>query len=1048
MVSIGPTIRVSGESEYRQALRRIYSETKTLDKQMEGLKNSFNKYDSELSKNKKTSEMLTKKIEKQKTVVDATKTTYERANQKFNDTVSLYENQREKTEQLDKTYTEHSKTVDGLRDLYGKESIAVKEAEEAQAKMKKELEDSQKQQDKYYQEVFRSAEVMEEWNGKVSQAEAELENYKTELINVGNTLQSVGQDMQNFGEKMANVGDWMSTHITAPLTAIGVASVKQASDFEDGMRKIYTIAQEGEKPMAEMREELIALSRETGFSLEDLAEAAYQSVSASVDAANATEFLATATQLARAGFTSTTNSVDLLTTVMNAYGKGTYDAAYISDVLLRTQNDGKTIIDELAGSMGTVIPTAANYNISLEQLAAAYATMTKQGVNTARATTFMNAMFTELEKEGSGVAIILEEETGKSFAQLMGEGYNLSDVLGILYHNVGDDIEQFQRLFGNVRSGKAAAALTADNFGILNYEMERMADTTGQTAYAIEMLQSPSLEAKKVLNEFKLTAVDIGTVLIQDWMPTFQEVANKIHDVAIAFHNLDPNVKSFLTKAGLVVAAVGPILSAGGRFIKNAGKVIGFIGEITKEVSLGEGVIGKLAIGIGKIAPFVGIGAAVGAGMYLLADATYKSMEADWEKIKSQEGLTSEMEKTKKAVDDLDSYYKGQLRAQQENLESTMMQVEVIKSLTAEYNNLVDETGLATEESQRMADVLIEELCEALGMSEEEVRSLIDENGKFTKSMDEVISKIEEEAKMAAVKELLKTTIIKQVEAQRNLEQASKDVAYQQGRVKTTEENLKKAQDELNRAQQRGGEDLTLYKKKVDDARLANKYANDTLKDLQTTERQAAREVQSLAQDHDYYMGVIAQSTGQAADGMASEFAEGTSSMKVSMDEAYQYIMGRIATISSEWAKQSFSATVNVGYSIGAGIESGIKQVTKTVTKASQTLGKNSTKFVARGAMVQSPSRATMETGKYIGEGLIVGMDSMLKAVNHSAQAMANVALGEQYYLPAPTSERSISAPISVAVNVNGNVDDPHGLADEVSELIIAKLRGESEVFA
>ena len=54
----------------------------------------------------------------------------------------------------------------------------------------------------------------------------------------------------------------------------------------------------------------------------------------------------------------------------------------------------------------------------------------------------INAMFTELEKGSSNVSKILMEKTGKSFAQLMGEGNSLADVLRILYNSVGNDNEQ------------------------------------------------------------------------------------------------------------------------------------------------------------------------------------------------------------------------------------------------------------------------------------------------------------------------------------------------------------------------------------------------------------------------------------------------------------------------------------------------------------------------------------------------------------------------------------------------------------------------------
>ena len=69
--------------------------------------------------------------------------------------------------------------------------------------------------------------------------------------------------------------------------------------------------------------------------------------------------------------------------MVNAYGDAAGGMANVSDHLLAVQNLGKTSVDELASSIGKVIPVAAAYNVSLDDLSAAYAIMTKSGVATA-----------------------------------------------------------------------------------------------------------------------------------------------------------------------------------------------------------------------------------------------------------------------------------------------------------------------------------------------------------------------------------------------------------------------------------------------------------------------------------------------------------------------------------------------------------------------------------------------------------------------------------------------------------------------------------------
>ena len=52
----------------------------------------------------------------------------------------------------------------------------------------------------------------------------------------------------------------------------------------------------------------------------------------------------------------------------------------MADMLIMTQNLGKTTVDELASSMGKVIPTAKSLNVDLDELCGSYAVMTANGI--------------------------------------------------------------------------------------------------------------------------------------------------------------------------------------------------------------------------------------------------------------------------------------------------------------------------------------------------------------------------------------------------------------------------------------------------------------------------------------------------------------------------------------------------------------------------------------------------------------------------------------------------------------------------------------------
>ncbi len=123
-------------------------------------------------------------------------------------------------------------------------------------------------------------------------------------------------------------------------------------------------------------------------------------------------------KLAKGGFTDGAKAVDVLTTAINAYGLEASDATRVSDLLITTQNLGKTTVDELASSMGTVIPVANASNFSIEELSASYAQLTKKRCGNSGIGNVLKSNAVRVVKSGSIADITLRDLTGKGFADL------------------------------------------------------------------------------------------------------------------------------------------------------------------------------------------------------------------------------------------------------------------------------------------------------------------------------------------------------------------------------------------------------------------------------------------------------------------------------------------------------------------------------------------------------------------------------------------------------------------------------------------------------
>ena len=299
------------------------------------------------------------------------------------------------------------------------------------------------------------------------------------------------------------------------LAAAGIGKMLQAaftegSAFETEVAKVGTIADTTKVPIGELKEQISDLSGTMGIAAGDLAEATYQAISAGQDTGDAVAFAGQAAKLAAAGFTSSSSAVDILTTALNAYGLEADQAGHVSDVLLTTQNLGKTSVDELSASMGRVIPLAAAYKVNVENLSSGLAIMTANGIATAEATTYTKSMLNELGDTGSTVGKILQKETGQGFAELMDSGQSLGDVLQVLYDSVGGDATKFAALWSSVEAGTGALSLANSGAEKFNDVLGQMVDSSGATETAYTTMTDTMAHRMESL---KTNAANLGIAL-------------------------------------------------------------------------------------------------------------------------------------------------------------------------------------------------------------------------------------------------------------------------------------------------------------------------------------------------------------------------------------------------------------------------------------------------------------------------------------------------------------------------------------------------------
>ena len=392
--------------------------------------------------------------------------------------------------------------------------------------------------------------------------------------------------------------------VSGALTAGAAAAYKFGSEYQTSLAKVSTIADTSKVSIEQLSDSVMDLSNRTGKSAADLNEALYSAISASVDTADAVGFVEQANKLAVGGFTDAASAVDIMSTVLNSYGLEAEQASHVSDVLIQTQNKGKTTVNELASSMGKVIPTANAFGVNLENLGASYAIMTSRGIATAESTTYLNSMLNELGKGGTKASEALKKSTGKTFTQLMNSGKTLGEVVDILKKQADKSKVSLADMFGSAEAGKAALTLASEGVTGFNEQLDGMINSAGNTEAAFQKMDSTAeASAQKIINNFKNLAIEMyqssegavaeGMALFADYSKRISEAFKEggITNVAEEIGNIFSDMIKEASKAApKIISIASEVIKSFARGIKNnsssiAQKGVEIVSALVKGIS-------------------------------------------------------------------------------------------------------------------------------------------------------------------------------------------------------------------------------------------------------------------------------------------------------------------------------------------------------------------------------------------------------------------------------------------------------------------------------
>lgn len=455
-------------------------------------------------------------------------------------------------------------------------------------------------------------------------------------------LQVVADKVKDVGNKVTEFGKGLATHVTAPIVAVGAASMAAWTEVDEAMDTIITKTGASGDALEDMqkRAENLATSIPTDF----------MSAATAIGEVN-TRFGLMGDALedvsgkfikfAEINGTDVNGSIDQIQATMAAWNIEASHAGTVLDLFNKVGQDTGADVLQLAANLQTNQVVFDQMGLSISDAANFLGNLDKNGID-------------------AGVAMA---GLKKALQNAAAEGVPMQTALASLEETLRSgktDTEAYQaamELFGNKAGPAIAQAVQQGNlsFTELQGTLEGFAGSVEET---FEATLDPVDQLTTTMNELKLAGSDLGAAIQTAALPILQQLATTVSDLTAKFRSLSPEQQQTIVKIAALVAAIAPLLIIGGKIITGIGTVISTIGAIHGAITLLLPMIATVAT---AAAPFL-VGGAIAAGIVaagvliyqnwdtikLKATELWTSLTTTWENIKTT--ISTKVDETKTAV--------------------------------------------------------------------------------------------------------------------------------------------------------------------------------------------------------------------------------------------------------------------------------------------------------------------------------------------------------------------------------------------------------------
>lgn len=375
--------------------------------------------------------------------------------------------------------------------------------------------------------------------------------------------------------------------VGAGALAAGVASVKMAGDYEQGLNIFKSVSGATAQQMAMVAAKARELGQDAslpGVSARDAANAMTELSKAGLSVNDTLAASKGVMSLAKAGQIDVADAATIAAQALNAFKLKGSDAGKVADVLANGANASATDIRGLSLGLQQSAAVASQFGVSLEDTVTTLGLFANRGMQGSDAGTSLKTMLISLANPSKKAANLMHQ-LGINAYDASGKFVGMRQLAQNLQNGLkGLSEEQKQQALATIFGTDAfrAAAFLADSAG---KSYDDMSKAVGRSGAAMDLAKAQNSGFNGALDNLKSTLETVGTDIGMKLLPPLTKIIKELANSGI--------IESF----GAALTALTPIISyVASLFIAlKINQVIGWFGGLFVKVKEAGGAFKYLA---------------------------------------------------------------------------------------------------------------------------------------------------------------------------------------------------------------------------------------------------------------------------------------------------------------------------------------------------------------------------------------------------------------------------------------------------------------------